>query len=161
VTGEKLEEARSWLDRALASCRFLAAIGALAALALAALSFCWAVAKLVRFGVSLVTAGGSDEVDLVKLFESADTILIGTVLLILGLGLWELFIGDLDLPPALTATSFDELKRKVASTLLLVLVVRFLESLVSRPTGDDLLDLGIAVTLVGGLLVVYANWRKP
>ena len=119
------------------------------------------MAKLVRFGGSLVTAGGSDEVDLVKPFESADTILIGTVLLILGLGLWELFIGDLDLPPALTATSFDELKRKVASTLLLVLVVRFLESLVSRPTGDDLLDLGIAVTLVGGLLVVYANWRKP
>ena len=54
-----------------------------------------------------------------------------------------------------------ELKQKVASTLLLVLVVRFLESLVSRPTDDDLLEMAIAVTLVGALLVVYANWRKP
>jgi uncharacterized membrane protein YqhA len=160
VTAEE-PEAVGPLDRALASSRFLAGIGAVTALALAAVSFCWAVVKVVRFVSSLVTAGGSEEVDLVKLFESVDTILIGTVLLITGLGLWELFIGDLDLPPALTVTSFDELKRKVASTLVLVLAVRFLESLVSHPTGDGLLDLGIAVTLVGGLLVVYAYWRKP
>jgi uncharacterized membrane protein YqhA len=160
MTEEEPAGTRPRLEGALAASRYLAAIGALAALVLAAVSFCWAVAKAIRFVGELVTAGGSDEVDLVKLFESADTILIGTVLLIMGLGLWELFVGDLELPPALTVTSFDELKQKVASTLLLVLVVRFLESLVSRPT-DDLLEMGIAVTLVGGLLVIYANWRKP
>lgn len=86
--------------------------------------------------------------------------LIGTVLLIIGVGLWELFIADLDLPPALTMSSFDDLKAKVATTLVLVLVVGFLESLVRQPMHSELMELGIAVTLVGGLLLVYANWRR-
>jgi len=75
-------------------------------------------------------------------------------------GLWELFIGDLRLPPALTMTSFDDLKAKIATTLILVLAVRFLEALVAGTEGSDLLELGAALTLVGGLLLVLANWRR-
>lgn len=153
------EQTRGPVARVLESSRYLVVIGALASLALAAASFAWAVAKAVSFATKLVSGGASDDEALVKLFESIDTILIGTVLLVIGLGLWELFIGDLDLPPALTTSSFDDLKAKVATTLLLVLVVRFLEALVGQPAGLDLLYLGCAVTLVGALLLVYAKWK--
>ncbi|MCU0269519.1 MAG: YqhA family protein [Acidimicrobiales bacterium] len=140
--------------------RFLVIIGSFTTLVLAAATFVWAVVKAVGFVSAVVTAGGSADVDLVKLFEAIDTVLIGTVLLILGLGLWELFISDLDLPPSLTVHSFDDLKGRVATTLLLVLVVRFLEEVVSAPPSDELLQLGISVTLVGTLLMVFANWHR-
>lgn len=147
---------RTVLERA----RFVVALGALTSLVLAVASFGWASVKAVQFIRLLFTAGSDADTPLIKLFESVDTVLIGTVMLIIGVGLWELFIDDLDLPPALTMTSFDDLKAKVATTLILVLVVRFLESLVRQPTNGELMELGIAVTLVGGLLLVYANWRR-
>jgi uncharacterized membrane protein YqhA len=140
--------------------RYLVVMGSVTALALAVASFVWGVVKAGAFIQALVFGGGSDDLPLVKLFESIDIILVGTVLLTIGLGLWELFIRDLDLPPALTTTSFADLKAKIATTLLLVLVVRFLETVVSRPAAGELLELGIAVTLVGGLLMVFANWRR-
>ena len=140
--------------------RYLVVVGAITSLALAAVSFVWALVKAIKFVVSLVTGTSDEDIALVKLFESIDVILVGTVLLIIGLGLWELFIGDLDLPPSLTMSSFDDLKAKVATTLVLVLVVRFLETLVARPESGALLELGVAVTLVGALLLAFANWRK-
>ena len=81
------------------------------------------------------------------------------MLLQVGLGMWELCISDLDLPPALTTESFDALKSKVAATLVLVLAVRFLEELVRRPPGDHLLSYAAAIVAVGTLLVVFARWR--
>lgn len=149
---------RGLVSRVLEASRFLVTIGATASLGLAAVSFGWAVAKGVAFVGALLDADRSDDEALVKLFESVDTVLVGTVLLTIGLGLWELFVGDLDLPPALTTTSFDDLKVKTATTLLLVLVVRFLEVLVSQPPGLEILYTAIAVTLVGALLLVYARW---
>lgn len=140
--------------------RYLVVVGAVTSLALAAASFVWAVFKAGAFVQALAFDRRSDDLPLVKLFESIDIILVGTVLLTIGLGLWELFIRDLDLPPALTTTSFADLKAKIATTLLLVLVVRFLETVVSRPEAGELLELGVAVTLVGGLLMVFANWRR-
>ena len=66
----------------------------------------------------------------------------------------------LELPPSLTTDSFDDLKAKISTTLILVLVVRFLETVVSRPAADELLQFGAAVTLVGGLLLVFAKWQR-
>jgi uncharacterized membrane protein YqhA len=148
------------LSAVLESSRFLVAIGSLTSLLLGAACFVWALVKGVAFVRLLLRGGRGEDLALVKLFESIDVILIGTVLLMIGLGLWELFIGDLDLPPSLTTDSFDDLKAKIATTLMLVLVVRFLELIVSRPAADELLQFGAAVTLVGGLLLVFARWRR-
>lgn len=148
------------LASVLESARFLVAIGSLMSLLLGTACFVWALVKSVAFVRLLLRGGRSEDLALVKLFESIDVILIGTVLLIIGLGLWELFIGDLELPPSLTTDSFDDLKVKIATTLMLVLVVRFLEMTVSRPPADELLQFGAAVTLVGGMLLVFARWRR-
>lgn len=149
--------------RLLEQARWVVALGSLTSLLLALASFGWAALKAVQFVDALLSGGGDADTPLVKLFESIDTVLIGTVMLVIGVGLWELFLGDLDLPPSLTVSSFDDLKAKVATTLLLVLVVRFLESLVRDPGSEQLLELGASVTLVGGLLLVFARWRpeKP
>lgn len=140
--------------------RYLVVIGSVTSLALGLASFAWGVVKAVSFVGELVKETGRDDLALVKLFQSIDIILIGTVLLTIGLGLWELFIHDLALPPALSTSSFADLKSKTATTLLLVLVVRFLETLVSGTPADDLLQLAIAVSLVGALLLAFSVWKR-
>ena len=150
---------RTTATLALERSRYVVAVGSITSLLLALVSFGWAAVKGAGFAAAIVTGKGDEDGTLVKLFESIDTVLIGTVLLTIGLGLWELFVGDLDLPPSLTIATFDDLKAKVATTLLLVLVVRFLESMVRNPAGEQILELGAAVTLVGGLLLVFARWK--
>lgn len=147
------------LDRFLEGSRFVVVIGATTAIVLAVASFAWSIVKAFAFVGLLFDGSRAEDAALVKLFQAVDVILIGTVMLILGLGLWELFVKDLDLPPALTTSSFDDLKAKIATTLVLVLVVQFLERFVQQARADDVLELGAAATLVGGLLVVYARWR--
>jgi uncharacterized membrane protein YqhA len=146
--------------RVLEPARYLVAVGSITMLVAALACYVWALVKAGGFILALLPGGDSDDTALVKLFESLDVVLIGTVVLIVAVGLWELFIGDLRLPPALTMTSFDDLKAKIATTLILVLAVRFLEALVAGTEGSDLLELGAALTLVGGLLLVLANWRR-
>ncbi|WP_415973858.1 YqhA family protein [Rhodococcus sp. 077-4] len=140
--------------------RFISIIGASTALLLSAVTYMWALAKGADFVRLLVVEGLSSDKALVKLFESIDSILIATVLLIVGFGLWELFVHDLDLPPSLTTTSFGQLKRQTAGTLLLVLVVRFLEVSITRPEPDQLIAQGVSTALVGGLLIVFATWHR-
>jgi uncharacterized membrane protein YqhA len=140
--------------------RLLVAVGSLTMLIAAVACYVWALVKAAAFIKALLPGGESDDEALVKLFESLDVVLIGTVVLIVAVGLWELFVADLRLPPALTMSSFDDLKAKIATTLILVLAVRFLEALVSGTTGEELVQLAVALTLVGALLMVLANWRR-
>ena len=148
------------LNRLIERSRFLVVFGSLTGLVLAVASFSWAFVKALTVVRDLLPGGRTDEFALVKLFESMDVVLTGTVLLIISVGLWDLFIADLRLPPALTMKSLDDLKAKVATTLLLVLVVRFLEIFVSGTDTGKVLELAVAVTLVGSLLMVFANWRR-
>lgn len=145
------------LKKVLESALWLGGLSAITSLLLSATALVWATVKAILFIVAV--RNGTDEQALVLLFESVDTVLVGTVLLQLGVGLWELSVGDLNLPSALSTTSFEALKGKVADTLVLVLSVRFLEELVRRPDGDQLLSYGIAITLVGVLLVLFSRWR--
>lgn len=145
--------------QALEATRYLVVVGAATALLLSAATYVWSIVKAISFVDSLLGGTAEEDEALVKLFAAVDVVLIGTVLLIIGLGLWELFVDDLVLPDALTTSTFDDLKAKIATTLVLVLVVQFLEAMVKRPDADALMQQGIAVALVGGLLVVFANWH--
>ncbi len=147
------------IKRGLERFHYIAAIGAIAALLLSLVTFLWALNKAWLF-FRLLTESENSDAALVKLFESMDAILIATVMLVVGYGLWELFVGDLELPPSLTTLSFDHLKGRVAGTLLLVMVVRFLEVLVTRPESDVLLATGVSVTLIGALLFTFSNWHR-
>jgi uncharacterized membrane protein YqhA len=104
----------------------------------------------------------SDDLDLVAdLLKVTDLFLIGIVFLIVGIGLWELFVEDLDLPDWLTITSLSELKDKLIDTLFLVLGVYFVEQVLSQRDTEELLRLAGAIALVGGVLVVYRVLRSP
>lgn len=90
--------------------------------------------------------------------EIVDGYLLATFLLIFGLGLYELFISDIDQAKAARAASkvlviesLDDLKSRLAKVVLLILVVRIFEHAVQMrvDTTADLLRFAGAIALVG------------
>ena len=92
---------------------------------------------------------------------SVDGFLLGTVMLIFSLGLYELFISPIDIADGknsaskiLMINSLDDLKDKLAKVILMILIVMFFEQAIFlKPTGPlELLYYALAIMLVAGAL---------
>jgi uncharacterized membrane protein YqhA len=85
----------------------------------------------------------------VEFIELIDLFLLGTVLYIIALGLYELFIDEkLSMPPWLVITSLDDLKGKLIGVVIVLLAVTFLGQVVSWDKSTNILALGISIGLV-------------
>lgn len=80
--------------------------------------------------------------------EIADLLLIATVLYIIAVGLYELFIGDVDVPSWISVTSLNDLKNKLLNIVVAVLAVTFLIQVVNWDGKTNLLPLGAAIAAV-------------
>lgn len=81
--------------------------------------------------------------------ELADVFLLSTVLYIMALGLYELFIDDnLVLPAWLTIHSIDDLKSRLVGVVVVVLAVSFLGMVIEGAEALDLLYRGLAIAAV-------------
>jgi uncharacterized membrane protein YqhA len=95
------------------------------------------------------------------IIAAVDGYLLSAVLLIFGLGLYELFISKIDAAEGsdfarrlLLINSLDDLKDRLARVILLILVVKFLQQALRLKYQDtqDLLFLSIGIILVGGAI---------
>ena len=93
----------------------------------------------------------------VQFIELVDVFLLATVLYIIGVGLYELFIGKLDMPDWLVITSLDDLKVKLISVVITVLSVLFLGLVVSWDGTTNLLIPGAGIALVIGALTLFLS----
>jgi len=85
----------------------------------------------------------------VECIEVIDLFLLGTVLYIVALGLYELFIDEgLPTPPWLVITTLDDLKAKLIGVIIVLLAVTFLAEVVNWSGSLNILALGAAVGLV-------------
>jgi uncharacterized membrane protein YqhA len=85
----------------------------------------------------------------VEFIEVIDLLLLGTVLYIIALGLYELFIDEtLPTPSWLVITSLDDLKAKLTGVIIVLLAVTFLAEVVNWDGSSNILYLGVAVGLV-------------
>ncbi len=98
----------------------------------------------------------------VECIQLIDIFLLGTVLYIVALGLYELFIDPgLPLPPWLKITDLDELKEKLIGVVVVLLGVSFLGEVVSWQNDPAILALGVAVaSVIAGLSLVFALMPK-
>jgi uncharacterized membrane protein YqhA len=153
-------ESVSALGRLIERSRYLAAVPALGMVLLALASVIWAVVVGGQVMVDLVQ--DVDDLDLIgDLLKVTDLFLIGIVFLIVGIGFWELFVEDLDLPDWLSITSLSDLKNKLIDTLLLVLGVYFVEQVLSGTDTDELVELAIAIGIVSTVFVLFRVLRAP
>ncbi|HQY94302.1 YqhA family protein [Caldilinea sp.] len=85
----------------------------------------------------------------IALIESVDTFLVAVVLLIIALGLYQLFVGPIDrLPPWLEAHSVNDLEKRLTGMVVTVLSVIFLTQVVQWQSGLDILWIGLAIGVV-------------
>jgi uncharacterized membrane protein YqhA len=85
----------------------------------------------------------------IEFVEMTDIFLLGTVIYIVGLGLYELFVNpELPLPSWLHITDLDDLKSKLIGVLVVLLGVNFLVELANWDGETDMLKLGVGIGAV-------------
>ena len=97
---------------------------------------------------------------IVAVLTAVDAILLGTVLLVIGYGLYELFIdADLDVPTWLRVDDLDDLKSKLIGVVVAIIAVVFVGVFVDSNRADDVISYGVgAGALVVGLAIfAYAT----
>ena len=80
------------MAKILENCKYVVLIAVVALMLAAIATFGWVAVKTMGFIVALFT-GGNNTLAIVSLLDMMDTFLIGTVLFIFSVGLYELFIG--------------------------------------------------------------------
>jgi uncharacterized membrane protein YqhA len=94
----------------------------------------------------------------VQFVELTDLFLVGTVLYIVGLGLYELFIDpEIPLPRWLHVDSLDDLKSKLIGVIIVLLGVNFLVAVVDWDGTREILHFGAAIAVVIGALAL-SSW---
>ena len=100
---------------------------------------------------------------IVAVLTAVDAILLGTVLLVIGYGLYELFIdADLDVPNWLRVEDLDDLKSKLIGVVVAIIAVVFVGVFVDSNRADDVISYGVgAGALVVGLAIfAYATKKE-
>ena len=93
--------------------------------------------------------------------ELVDLFLLATVLYVIAVGLYELFIDDrLPLPTWLEIRTLDDLKDKLIGVVVVVMAVLFLGQLISWDGQRELLGYGAAVALVIAALTYFTGQKK-
>lgn len=97
----------------------------------------------------------------VQVVQLTDSILLGTVLYIISLSLYQLFIDDsIPVPKWMRVHDLMELKRDLVSVTVVLLSVTFLGEVVDRSSDDNVLPLGLAIAAVTIALALF-NWLNP
>jgi uncharacterized membrane protein YqhA len=141
------------LRNILASSRYLVVVAILGI-------FLAAIAVFIYGGITVIsivlgafshgpfTADGAKHLE-IEAIELIDLFLLGSVLYITSLGLYELFIDDsLPMPRWLVVTSLDDLKERLIGVVIVLLAVTFLGYVVNWDGTTPILALGAAVGIV-------------
>lgn len=99
---------------------------------------------------------------IVDLLTAVDAILLGTVLLVIGYGLYELFVDTrLEVPTWLQVADLDDLKSKLIGVVVAIIAVVFVGVFVDTNRAADVVAYGVgAGALVAGLALFALATRK-
>jgi uncharacterized membrane protein YqhA len=99
---------------------------------------------------------------IVDVLTAVDAILLGTVLLVIGYGLYELFIDtEIKVPAWLQVRDLDDLKSKLIGVVVAIIAVVFVGVFVDSNRADEVLSYGLgAGALVAGLAIFAIATRK-
>jgi uncharacterized membrane protein YqhA len=142
------------MNKVLSSTRYLAFLAVLGLLVTSLTAFGWGLFKTYE-AVRVIFSQGGDSVILVALIEVVDVFLLATALLIFAYGLYELFIGDLNLPDWIQVHNLHDLKAKLGGILILVMAVKFLEKLAEWKDAQQTLFFALAIAVIAAVLIAF------
>lgn len=144
------------LSKVLGPARYIAIIAVVGLLITSVATFGWSIARTVLFVDDLFQGKWRSDDQVVSLLKTIDTYLLALVQFIIVIGLYELFIGELDVPQWLKIDSLDDLKKSIIDILVIFVAVKGIEGLLKQ---KDPLD---ALTFVGAsasLILVLTLFR--
>ncbi|NBP54112.1 MAG: YqhA family protein [Actinobacteria bacterium] len=144
------------LSKVLGPARYIAIIAVIGLLITSVATFGWSIARTVLFVDDLFQGKWRSDDQVVSLLKTIDTYLLALVQFIIVIGLYELFIGELDVPQWLKIDSLDDLKKSIVDILVIFVAVKGIEGLLKQ---KDPLD---ALTFVGAsasLILVLTLFR--
>ena len=132
-------------------------IGALLLMAQGSLAMVMAVIDTISNGYGLKET-------IVEVLTAVDAILLGTVLLVIGYGLYELFIDeDLQVPLWLQVQDLDDLKSKLIGVVVAIISVIFVGIFVDTDRAEDVISYGVGAgaILTGLAFFAFATRKDP
>lgn len=112
-------------------------------------------AKSVEFLGNVFDGQWRKDALILDLLKVIDTYLLAVVQLIVVIGLYELFIGELAVPEWLRVDSLDELKKAIIDVLVVFMAVKGIEGLLSKGDPLDVLTYVGAVAVLILALTVF------
>lgn len=159
---EKLFEGLIWRSRYVVLFAVIASLAAaLAIFYIATVDVAYLVGHLLHYADASLDAAARKTIHdntISHVVEVVDGYLLGTVMLIFALGMYELFISDIDEAKGSKASSkilvvenLDDLKQRLAKVIIMILIVTIFEMALKLTVGTtlDLLFLAGAVALIG------------
>ncbi|MEQ1666953.1 MAG: YqhA family protein, partial [Sulfuriferula sp.] len=159
---ESMFEAALWRSRYMVVFAVVASMAsALMIMYMATVDVVYLVQHVMHYADSSLAAEARKAIHdetITHVVEVVDGYLLSTFMLIFSLGLYELFVSDIDeahgqrtSSKILVINSLDDLKQRLAKVVLMILIVSLFEKALKIPMTQplDLLYLGAAIALIG------------
>lgn len=150
------------MRRVLGATRYAVIVPALAAILGALLLMAQGSIAMVTAIIGSVTGRTYLKDTIVEVLTAVDAILLGTVLLVIGYGLYELFVdNNIQVPEWLQVRDLDDLKSKLIGVVVAIIAVIFVGVFVDSNRAADIVSYGVgAGALVTGLAIFAYATRK-
>jgi uncharacterized membrane protein YqhA len=155
-------ESETLLKRVLGLTRYAVFVPAIASIIGAILLMGQGSLEILKVVYNAVSSEYGLKETIVEVLTAVDAILLGTVLLVIGYGLYELFIdAEIEVPQWLRVRDLDDLKSKLIGVVVAILAVVFVGVFVDSNRSDDVISYGVgAGALVVGLAIFAFATRK-
>ncbi len=168
---QKLFEGALWRSRFVVVIAVIASmVAGFAVFYMTTIDVWYTVVHMLQYTDSTLDAAARKELrddTVTHVVEVVDGYLLATVMLMFALGLYELFVSDIDeargsrtSSKILVIETLDDLKQRLAKVILMILIVKLFEHAVKMTIDSalDLLYLGGAISLVGlALYLTHAS----
>ncbi len=150
------------MNKLLSMTRYAVVVPALASILGALLLMAQGSIEMVMVVIQAVSNELTLKESIVDVLTAIDAILLGTVLLVIGYGIYELFIdAEIDVPTWLRVDDLDDLKSKLIGVVVAIIAVVFVGVFVDSNRADDVISYGVgAGALVVGLAIFAYATKK-
>ena len=150
------------MKRILGYTRYAVVVPALASIVGALLLMAQGSISMINVAIDAVQDKSHLKDSIVDVLTAIDAILLGTVLLVIGYGLYELFIdADIEVPQWLRVNNLDDLKSKLIGVVVAIIAVVYVGVFVDSNRSSDVISYGVgAGALVAGLAIFAFATRK-
>ena len=151
------------MRRIIGLTRYVVLVPALASIVGAILLMGQGSFAMIMAVIDTLTSVSSLKDTIVDVLTAVDAILLGTVLLVIGYGLYELFIDtEIEVPDWLQVKDLDDLKSKLIGVVVAIIAVVFVGVFVDSNRAADVVAYGVgAGALVAGLALFAYATKKP